>query len=180
MVNVENYNKAVESFEGVTMGTAPNGDQDFGGTDPKNFPAMITSQEKTYVKNYIGELEGEGLLPTDNHYYFGDPSKGQTWNWQIDELLGSKCTSQQCKTTIQGTSVYNRFTYVGANWISDYIPPHKNNQGGVPQIAAMNHNGTDESYGGFANVLYDFDLERLFGLKSIATPFIGGGAGYLW
>ena len=43
-----------------------------------------------------------------------------------------------------------------------------------------NHNGSDESWGGFANVLYDFDLERLFGLKSIATPFIGGGAGYLW
>ncbi|MBO7073269.1 MAG: OmpA family protein [Acetobacter sp.] len=43
-----------------------------------------------------------------------------------------------------------------------------------------NHQGTDESWGGFANVLYDFDLERLFGLKSIATPFIGGGAGYLW
>ena len=53
----------------------------------------------------------------------------------------------------------------------------------VPQTAmntAMNHQGTDESWGGFANVLYDFDLERLFGLKSIATPFIGGGAGYLW
>ena len=43
-----------------------------------------------------------------------------------------------------------------------------------------NHNGSDESWGGFANVLYDFDLERLFGVKSIATPFIGGGAGYLW
>ncbi|MBO6085225.1 MAG: hypothetical protein J6P19_02370, partial [Acetobacter sp.] len=43
-----------------------------------------------------------------------------------------------------------------------------------------NHQGTDESYGGFFNVLYDFDLERLFGLKSIVTPFIGGGAGYLW
>ena len=44
----------------------------------------------------------------------------------------------------------------------------------------FNHNGSDESWGGFANVLYDFDLERLFGVKSIATPFIGGGAGYLW
>ncbi|MBO6036000.1 MAG: hypothetical protein J6P38_02800, partial [Acetobacter sp.] len=37
-----------------------------------------------------------------------------------------------------------------------------------------NHQGTDESYGGFFNVLYDFDLERLFGVKSIVTPFIGG------
>ncbi len=44
----------------------------------------------------------------------------------------------------------------------------------------VNHEGTDESYGGFANVLYDFDLERLFGVKSIVTPFVGGGAGYLW
>ena len=29
-------------------------------------------------------------------------------------------------------------------------------------------------------MLYDFDLERLFGVKSIVTPFVGGGAGYLW
>ena len=45
---------------------------------------------------------------------------------------------------------------------------------------ALNHHGSDESFGGFANVLYDFDLERLFGMKSIVTPFVGGGAGYLW
>ena len=44
----------------------------------------------------------------------------------------------------------------------------------------VSHHGTDESYGGFANVIYDFDLERLFGMKSIVTPFVGGGAGYLW
>ena len=49
-----------------------------------------------------------------------------------------------------------------------------------PPFQQVNHHGTDESYGGFFNVIYDFDLERLFGLKSIATPFIGGGAGYLW
>ena len=57
-------------------------------------------------------------------------------------------------------------------------PPTIANRG-MSQVA-FNHNGSDESWGGFANVLYDFDLERLFGLKSIATPFIGGGAGYLW
>ena len=50
----------------------------------------------------------------------------------------------------------------------------------VNGVNALNHRGTDESYGGFANVIYDFDLERLFGVKSIVTPFIGGGAGYLW
>ncbi|MBO6085261.1 MAG: hypothetical protein J6P19_02550, partial [Acetobacter sp.] len=47
-------------------------------------------------------------------------------------------------------------------------------------FSQVSHHGTDESYGGFANVIYDFDLERLFGVKSIVTPFIGGGAGYLW
>ncbi|MBQ3818756.1 MAG: OmpA family protein [Acetobacter sp.] len=44
----------------------------------------------------------------------------------------------------------------------------------------VSYHNTDQSYGGFANVLYDFDLERLFGLRSIVTPFVGGGAGYLW
>ena len=56
---------------------------------------------------------------------------------------------------------------------SEYIPPN------TSQVA-LNHHGSDESWGGFANVLYDFDLERLFGLKSIVAPFVGGGAGYLW
>ncbi len=50
----------------------------------------------------------------------------------------------------------------------------------VSPFSQVSHHGTDESYGGFANVIYDFDLERLFGVKSIVTPFIGGGAGYLW
>ena len=50
----------------------------------------------------------------------------------------------------------------------------------MQQQALVSHHNTDESWGGFANVLYDFDLERLFGIKSIVTPFIGGGAGYLW
>ncbi|MBO6085769.1 MAG: hypothetical protein J6P19_05180, partial [Acetobacter sp.] len=45
-----------------------------------------------------------------------------------------------------------------------------------PPFQQVNHHGTDESYGGFFNVIYDFDLERLFGVKSIVTPFIGGGA----
>ena len=49
---------------------------------------------------------------------------------------------------------------------------------GTPML--VSYHGRDQSYGGFANVLYDFDLERLFGLRSIVTPFVGGGAGYLW
>ena len=47
-------------------------------------------------------------------------------------------------------------------------------------MRSVSYHGRDQSYGGFANVLYDFDLERLFGLRSIVTPFVGGGAGYLW
>ena len=47
-------------------------------------------------------------------------------------------------------------------------------------LRSVSYHGRDQSYGGFANVLYDFDLERLFGLRSIVTPFVGGGAGYLW
>ena len=38
---------------------------------------------------------------------------------------------------------------------------------------------TRPSYGGFINVLYDIDLQRLFGLRSIVTPFVGIGGGYL-
>ncbi|MFT8676607.1 MAG: OmpA family protein [Acetobacter sp.] len=38
---------------------------------------------------------------------------------------------------------------------------------------------SDQSYGGFVNVLYDIDLKQ-FGIDAPVTPFIGVGAGYLW
>ena len=41
------------------------------------------------------------------------------------------------------------------------------------------HHRTRPSYGGFINVLYDIDLQRLFGLHSIVTPFVGIVGGYL-
>ncbi|PYD70683.1 outer membrane protein, partial [Novacetimonas hansenii] len=40
--------------------------------------------------------------------------------------------------------------------------------------------GSDRSYGGFVNVLYDIDLKRLFSIDVPVTPFVGVGAGYLW
>ncbi|GBQ90664.1 outer membrane protein [Gluconacetobacter johannae DSM 13595] len=40
--------------------------------------------------------------------------------------------------------------------------------------------GKDSSYGGFVNVLYDFDLKKLFNIDVPVTPFLGAGAGYLW
>ncbi|MCE2565907.1 OmpA family protein [Komagataeibacter sp. FNDCF1] len=40
--------------------------------------------------------------------------------------------------------------------------------------------GSDRSYGGFVNVLYDIDLKRLFNIDVPVTPFVGVGAGYLW
>ncbi|MCE2576342.1 OmpA family protein [Komagataeibacter sp. FNDCR2] len=40
--------------------------------------------------------------------------------------------------------------------------------------------GSDRSYGGFVNVLYDIDLKRLFDIDVPVTPFVGVGAGYLW
>ncbi|WP_026019554.1 OmpA family protein [Komagataeibacter europaeus] len=40
--------------------------------------------------------------------------------------------------------------------------------------------GSDRSYGGFVNVLYDIDLKRLFNIDVPVTPLVGVGAGYLW
>ena len=83
-----------------------------------------------------------------------------------------------------GKCIYNQETAaaLGGNKNDPAIQSFYLNTPAVSQqsIRMIQHNGTDESWGGFANVLYDFDLERLFGLRSIATPFIGGGAGYLW
>ncbi|WP_308720033.1 OmpA family protein [Komagataeibacter xylinus] len=45
---------------------------------------------------------------------------------------------------------------------------------------ARGDKGSDRSYGGFVNVLYDIDLKRLFNIDVPVTPFVGVGAGYLW
>ncbi|MBR0558782.1 OmpA family protein [Neokomagataea anthophila] len=60
---------------------------------------------------------------------------------------------------------------------------------GVYNYSQLNHrnftaapgatSGSDQSYGGFVNVLYDIDLSQ-FGLNSPVTPYVGVGAGYLW
>lgn len=60
---------------------------------------------------------------------------------------------------------------------------------GVYNYSQINHrnftaatgstSGSDQSYGGFVNVLYDIDLAQ-FGLNSPITPYVGVGAGYLW
>ncbi|NHO31248.1 OmpA family protein [Acetobacter fallax] len=45
--------------------------------------------------------------------------------------------------------------------------------------AANSTRGSDQSYGGLVNVLYDIDLKQ-FGIDAPVTPFVGVGAGYLW
>ncbi|MBQ3818681.1 MAG: OmpA family protein [Acetobacter sp.] len=82
------------------------------------------------------------------------------------------------KYSIIAPGVYENIGKISASFSGKYYNALAANI--RPPFQQVNHHGTDESYGGFFNVIYDFDLERLFGLKSIATPFIGGGAGYLW
>ncbi|GBQ29292.1 OmpA family protein [Gluconacetobacter azotocaptans] len=50
-----------------------------------------------------------------------------------------------------------------------------NHRSGVPNTTS----GSDQSYGGLVNVLYDIDLKQ-FGIDIPVTPFVGVGAGYLW
>ncbi|MBB3881649.1 OmpA family protein [Acetobacter oeni] len=59
---------------------------------------------------------------------------------------------------------------------------------GVYNYSEINHasnasanrtRGSDQSYGGLVNVLYDIDLKQ-FGIDAPVTPFVGVGAGYLW
>ncbi|MFT9398610.1 OmpA family protein [Acetobacter sp.] len=60
---------------------------------------------------------------------------------------------------------------------------------GVYNYSQINHRGgtsipgstrgSDQSYGGLINVLYDIDLKQ-FGIDAPVTPFVGVGAGYLW
>lgn len=52
-----------------------------------------------------------------------------------------------------------------------------NHQGGTTNPGKTR--GSDQSYGGLVNVLYDIDLKQ-FGIDAPVTPFVGVGAGYLW
>ncbi len=59
-----------------------------------------------------------------------------------------------------------------------YINNNVNNY--VRTAIASTSNGHTESYGGFGNVLYDFNLSN-YGISGIpVTPYLGIGAGYLW
>ncbi|NIE78879.1 MULTISPECIES: OmpA family protein [Asaia] len=49
----------------------------------------------------------------------------------------------------------------------------------TPTAVPGSTSGSDQSYGGFVNVLYDIDLAQ-FGINVPVTPFVGVGAGYLW
>ena len=50
----------------------------------------------------------------------------------------------------------------------------------VRTAIASSSTGHTESYGGLANVLYDFNLS-VFGISGVpVTPYVGVGAGYLW
>ena len=134
----------------------------------KNWNAQIGNSEASTIANLIadGDLR-QGI------YYIGPvfttiPANG-LYNFVPSNPV--ICNDGKCSYTV---SNYGNGKFQGV-----YVD--------TPPILAtihtqrmVQHNGTDESWGGFANVLYDFDLERLFGLKSIVTPFVGGGAGYLW
>ncbi|MBQ5469035.1 MAG: hypothetical protein IIT54_00235, partial [Acetobacter sp.] len=117
-----------------------------------------------------------------------DPMSGDLWNTQLAEAANNGYTDgiYEKNNTMYTPGVYyyqgdiniNSLPYYGGVYGLTVQPGHPLYLARIERL--VNHQGTDESWGGFANVLYDFDLERLFGLKSIVTPFIGGGAGYLW
>ncbi|MBQ3818690.1 MAG: hypothetical protein II846_05965, partial [Acetobacter sp.] len=149
-------------------------------------------QNSNYLGNAVNDMNaGSTLASTYASYGFSPENMWQSTNGDIFGLPPS--------TGFNGTNAdpgYYYYVHIsnGGNDIltyKGYAPVWKGHPytpqyisathvTAITHITAMNHEGTDESWGGFANVLYDFDLERLFGLKSIATPFIGGGAGYLW
>lgn len=52
-------------------------------------------------------------------------------------------------------------------------------QSHINRVSPSNAHGHNQTYGGLVNVLYDIDTQKLFGVDSIFTPYVGVGAGYL-
>ncbi|MBO6029866.1 MAG: hypothetical protein J6Q22_00160, partial [Prevotella sp.] len=142
--------------------------------------------------------QGIGVVDTINYNYPSSPYAND-----ISEMAGSSHTMEMERyhTTLMRAAAFLATPSRPASSVSSmphstsdfrdafFVTPRSGSRVSVPHASLMSYgfpmrsvsyHGRDQSYGGFANVLYDFDLERLFGLKSIVTPFIGGGAGYLW
>ncbi len=76
-----------------------------------------------------------------------------------------------------GIRGHSRYRF-GDGYDGHYTNNNVNNY--VRTAVASTSRGHTESYGGLANVLYDFNLSN-FGITGIpVTPYVGVGAGYLW
>lgn len=51
-------------------------------------------------------------------------------------------------------------------------------EGDFLQSNISGYKNYDRTFGGMANVLYDIDLKRNFGIDTFVTPYVGAGAGY--
>ncbi len=141
------------------------------GNNDKNIVANYESYEASliYYKVDHGILP-KGIYVIGPGIYYSEVSAHDHSNSLTYgvPMYSSKTHHYYLPTIDTGSTVLN---LKNLKTTAHYVPPGPR---------TVQYHGQDQSYGGFFNVLYDFDLERLFGVKSIVTPFVGGGAGYLW
>ena len=150
----------------------------------ENCNTLLGQSEESYLGSAYSTNASGWLVPTWSNVQAGHYiMPGVCYNLTASSIKASNAAVQTLYTNKYFANNIPSAIYVNSTKFPAEYNGHKFSslaQNITPPFTPVNHRGTDESYGGFFNVIYDFDLERLFGIKSIVTPFVGGGAGYLW
>ncbi|BAT20173.1 MULTISPECIES: OmpA family protein [Asaia] len=135
--------------------------------------APTIAMASTITGPYVNIGGGYNLVQTQ-HAHFSPTT-------QADGTTGNGGTSSKFRHK-DGFTGFGSFGWGFGNGLRAEIE-------GVYNYSQINHrnttpvtgstSGSDQSYGGFVNVLYDIDLAQ-FGINVPVTPFVGVGAGYLW
>ncbi|GBQ19181.1 OmpA family protein [Tanticharoenia sakaeratensis] len=135
--------------------------------------APAASMASTITGPYVDLGGGYNLVQTQ-HAHFSPTT-------QADGSMGNEGTKSRFRHK-DGFTGFGSFGWGFGNGLRAEVE-------GVYNYSQLNHrrptyangstSGSDQSYGGFVNVLYDIDLAQ-FGLNVPITPFVGVGAGYLW
>ncbi|MBR2123766.1 MAG: hypothetical protein IJ934_01100 [Acetobacter sp.] len=150
------------------------------------------------LKPYWNDVKSSwGNVPMDRCYLFQGANAKQEWSDLNNSPMGVSNTPYGYNGTNPEPGVYSYREGITSlkpqqatgipvfpnepqfKTFTPTVPVTQTHQQVYQVMTAANHQGSDQSYGGFANVLYDFDLERLAGIRSIATPFFWGGRRWL-
>ncbi|MFW7266958.1 OmpA family protein [Gluconacetobacter sp. Hr-1-5] len=112
---------------------------------------LVQNQHGHFANNPVGNFTGSSVSSSSQYRHHDGFTGFGSFGWGLGNGL---------RVEVEGLYNYSEINHRGVT-------------------APARTSGSDQSYGGLVNVLYDIDLKQ-FGIDVPVTPFVGVGAGYLW